>query len=168
MTLTSHKHDYITKTYSNPPISIGIQVHYCAVYIWHPTAQRIIFFYYNTTLNTRNGYQPRVSSKGALHSYRLHRKLYLRAYRYLRALRAWQAVFLPNLLLLFGFIINFASLTIIYLWMRQVQQFQFFRISHQKVPPVFSNISLGQFGPKTGSRRIALWALLNRRKLLKI
>ena len=52
--------------------------------------------------------------------------------------------------------------------MRQVQQFQFFRISHQKVPSVFSNISLGQFGPKTDSRRIALWALLNRRKLLKI
>ena len=52
--------------------------------------------------------------------------------------------------------------------MRQVQQFQFFRISHQKVPSVFSNISLGQFGPKTGSRRIALWALLHRRKLLKI
>ena len=52
--------------------------------------------------------------------------------------------------------------------MRQVQQFQFFRISHQKVPSVFSNTSLGQFGPKTGSRRIALWALLHRRKLLKI
>ena len=57
--------------------------------------------------------------------------------------------------------------------MRQVQQFQFFRISHQKVPSVFSNISLGQFGPKTGSRRIALWtlfklALLHRQKLLKI
>ena len=49
--------------------------------------------------------------------------------------------------------------------MRQVQQFQFFQ---QKVPTVFSNISLGQFGPKTGSRRIALWALLHRRKLLKI
>ena len=68
---------------------------------------------------------------------------------------AWQAVFLPNLLLVFGFIINFDSLTIIYLWMRQVQQCQSFRMFQQKVPSVFSNISLGQFGPKTGSRRIA-------------
>ena len=52
--------------------------------------------------------------------------------------------------------------------MRQVRQSQFFRIFQQKVPSVFSNISLGQFGPKTGSGRIALWALLHRRKLLKI
>ena len=52
--------------------------------------------------------------------------------------------------------------------MRQVQQSQFFRIIQHKVPSVFSNISLGQFGPKTDSRRIVLWALLHRRKLLKI
>ena len=45
-----------------------------------PDCIQIIFFHYNTTPNARNGYQPRVSSKGALHSYRLHRKLYLRAY----------------------------------------------------------------------------------------
>ena len=52
--------------------------------------------------------------------------------------------------------------------MRQVRQSQHFRIFQRKVPSVFSNISLCQFGPKTGSGRIALWALLHRRKLLKI
>ena len=81
---------------------------------------------------------------------------------------AWQAVFLPNLLLMFGFIVNYDSLTIIYLWMRQVQQCQFFRIFQQKVPSVVSNISLGQFGQKRGSERTVLWALLHRRKLLNI
>ena len=44
--------------------------------------------------------------------------------------------------------------------MRHNQQRQFFRIFQQKKFPVFSNISLGQFGPKTGSGCIALWALL--------
>ena len=87
--------------------------------------QGSFFSRYNTTLNTRNGYQPKVSSKGpgALHSYRLHSE-------------AWQAVFLPNLLLVFGFIINFDSLTLIYLGMRQVRQSQFFRIFQRKVPSI--------------------------------
>ena len=51
--------------------------------------------------------------------------------------------------------------------MRYDQQCQFFRNFHQNIQPVFSNISLGQFGPKTGSGRIALWAHLRRRKLVE-
>ena len=143
---------------------VRIQVYYCAIHIWYPTASRIIFSRYDTTLNTRNGYQPKLSSKGALHSYRLHRKLYSRAY--IRKLDRLFSSLTCSLCLVF--IINFDSLTLIYLGMRQVRQSQFFRIFQQKVPSVFSNISLGQFGPKTGSGRIALWALLHRRKLLKI
>ena len=42
---------------------------------------------------------------------------------------------------------------------------EFFR---QKNHPVLSNILLGQFGPKTNSGRIALWALLHRQKLVEI
>ena len=69
---------------------------------------------------------------------------------------------------MFGFIINFDILTFIYFEMKYDQQCQFFRIFRQKFQPVFSNIALGQFGPKTGSGRIALWALLHRRKLVEI
>ena len=69
---------------------------------------------------------------------------------------------------MFGVIVKFDLLTIIYLEMKYDQQCQFFRIFRQKIHPLFSNISLGQFGPKTGSARIALWALLHRRKLVEI
>ena len=50
----------------------------------------------------------------------------------------------------------------------EYQQCQFFRIFRQKVHPIFFTISLGQFGPKTCSGRIALCALLHRRKLVEI